>query len=171
MDFAQVVDRVRLNLGIGDEELCRGLGIGRVTLENYLSGYVTPVPAVLQRMFSNFSVIAEEEPKLPRRMEVPGSLDVEELIEKICTGKRFAVPVKDDSLADRRIFSGSHAVVESGGRIKNGDVVLAELNGGESGLYVYDEDADGVMLSGEYVKDFRIVGPVVAALEKIGEND
>ena len=167
MNFANIVDRIRLNLGIGDEELCRNLGIGSVTLENYISGYVTPDPSVLQRLFSSFSVIADEESRLLHKMEMPGSFDLESLVEKTCLGKRFAVPVKDDSLSEHKIFSGSFAVIESGGRAKNGNAVLASLNGREPKLCIYEEDASGARFSGEYADDYRIIGRVVCTVEKI----
>lgn len=167
MDFAAVVDRIRLNLGIGDEELCRNLGIGTVTLDNYLSGYVTPDSTVLQRLFSSFSVIADEEPRLPRKMEMPGSFDLEALIEQICLGKRFAVPVKDDALSGHKIFSGSYAVIETGSMAKNGGAVLASVNGEEPRLYIYEENAAGVKLGGEYAVDHRIIGRVVCTIEEI----
>lgn len=167
MDFAQVVDRIRLNLGIGDEELCQSLGIGSVTLENYLSGYVTPDAAVLQRLFSSFSVIADEESRLLRKMEMPGSLDLEPMVEKMCLGKRFAVPVKDDALSEHKIFAGSFAVIDTGVRAESGDAVLASVNGEEPKLCTYEEDAAGVRFSGEYADDYRMIGRVVCTVEKI----
>ena len=167
MDFANVVDRIRLNLGISDEELCRNLGIGSVTFENYLSGYVTPDSAVLQRLFSSFSVIADEESRLIHKMEMPGSFDAEVLIEKMCLGKRFAVPVKDDALSEYKIFSGSFAVIETGGRAENGDVVFASVNGKEAKLCIYKEDASGVSLGGEYADESEIIGRVIYTVEEL----
>ncbi|MCH5187452.1 MAG: hypothetical protein J1F63_03555 [Oscillospiraceae bacterium] len=167
MDFADIVDRIRLNLGISDEELCRSLGIGSVTLDNYLSGYVAPDTSVLQRLFSGFSVISDEEKQLPLKTEMPGSFGAEALIEKICLGKRFAVPVKDDALSEHKIFSGSFAVIELGGILENGCAVLASVNGKEPKLCIYEEDASGVRFSGEYADDYRIIGRVVYTIEKI----
>ena len=176
MDFARVVEQIKLNLGIGDEEICRGLGIGAVTLENYLSGYVDPSPEVLQNLFWKFSVIKAEVSAPLGSFEFPGKrVEAEAALEKICFGRRFAVPVGDNSLDELMVFAGSYAIIEQAAEPEDGDVILASVGGEDTRLYAFSGgesvtllgDGEIVMSREDFEKNVRVAGRLVCTMEKI----
>lgn len=57
----------------------------------------------------------------------------------------FALRVVGDSMVDAGIFEGDHLLVERGAEIRNGDIVVALLNG-ETTVKRYSETAEGIFL-------------------------
>ncbi len=87
----------------------------------------------------------------------------------------FALRVVGDSMIEAGILEGDHLIVETGSRVRNGDIVVA-LVGGETTVKRYRETAQGVFLVPENKKmkpiavtdkAFQIQGKVVGLQRKI----
>ncbi len=149
LDFAALVSRIKLNLGVDNDEICRRVGIGPVSLENYVSGYVEPPHAVAEKMLQAYAVSYESGLDYrPLLMPKTGleEIDVDEMKTKLTAPKHFAVAVNDDALANRRIFSNSYAVIRLNQKPADGSIVLISLDGGEALLYEYFSTDDGIRL-------------------------
>lgn len=140
LDFAALVNRIKLNLGVDSDEICRRVGIGSVSLKNYISGYVEPPHAVAEKMLQAYAVSYESGLDYrPLLMPKTGlkEIDVDEIKSRLAAPKHFAVAVNDDALANRRIFSNSYAVIRLNQKPADGSIVLISLDGGKALLYEY----------------------------------
>lgn len=124
-----------------ENDLAKIMGVGQVTLENYLCGYVRPSKFALQRLLEHIATPKEEPSPLPLST-VP--LDSRE--KQSSTIGRFATIVKDDRLSSVRIFSGNLAVIYSTTQKRNGDILCVGIDGGESRLMRYSSDGETARL-------------------------
>lgn len=177
IDFSALIERIKLNLNIGSEEICSRLGIGSVSLDNYLSGYVKPSDALINKVLSAFSVSAENNGDY-RKLLVPDipaeTITMDKIRRTVAAPRRFSVPVKDDCLAD---IHGSDAVIELCSQPKNGNILLISLDDSPALLYrcsVTDENislsrgkGEIVMSREEFSGRARLAGKLICTLTRL----
>lgn len=170
MDFAGVVERIKLNLGIGNDAVREALGIGAVTFENYLNGYAEPPTELVQRLFSRFSVLNGAGTGARLWEKIPDELDRDELIRKIFEGRRVAVSV-DKDLPEAGIYAGCDVMIELGSNCKAGDAVMASVGSAPPELCLCTEGGSGLLVGGKPAEGVKIVGRVVCVVESINTSD
>ena len=179
MDFAEAVEWIKLNLGVDNGDICAALGMGEVMFENLITGYAKPQPTVVQKLFSRFSVLPEDDPPIVSRT-VSGELNTAQLDSRLRRPLSFGIEVQDDALAERHIFAGCYVVIHQNVPLACESVILASVRGGEPLLYIYGTDGGRTTLSrggeklcfgaDEFRSDVRVIGTVAGVLEKITEE-
>lgn len=98
-------------------------------------------------------------------------LDLEEMF--VSPHETFVLRVRGDSMVDDQICDGDYVVVEKRETARDGETVVALLEGGEATLKRFYRDRDGIRLvpaNPDYepikVKDVRIQGVVVGLVRK-----
>jgi len=103
-------------------------------------------------------------------------LDLEELFP--AQGRhagRFALRVRGDSMIEEHISDGDYVVVEPRSSVRNGQTVVALLEGGEATLKKFYRERDGIRLqpaNANYepirVKDCKVQGVVIGVIRTFG---
>ena len=124
--------QVRTSLGLTQDTLAQTLNVTRQTINRY-EQKIVPIPTTVELALMQLSssqiplagVVAAGEPIEPipqmERVEVPKSM--------VGRGETFALRVKGTSMRDEGIFSGDVVVVQKQATVRNGQTVIALVNG------------------------------------------
>jgi repressor LexA len=139
----------RLVLGLTQEQLAEQLQCKRLSITRYESG-TRKIPGVVEVALSYIAqssfvplagIVAAGDPIEPipqiERVEVPKSM--------LGRGNAFALRVKGTSMRDEGIFPGDVVVVHKQNTARNGDMVIALLNG-EATIKTYHRKAGVIEL-------------------------
>jgi repressor LexA len=123
---------VRAALGLTQDALAQQLQLTRQTINRY-EQKIVPIPTTVELAMMQLSssqiplagVVAAGEPIEPipqmERVDVPRSM--------VGRGETFALRVKGTSMRDEGIFSGDVVVVQKQATVRNGQTVIALVNG------------------------------------------
>ncbi len=99
-------------------------------------------------------------------------LDLEELFQGRA-GETFVLRVRGDSMIDEQICDGDYVIVEKRSQARNGETVVALLEGGDATLKKFYRERSRIRLQPAnpsmkpiYTKDCRIQGVVIGILRK-----
>ncbi len=99
-------------------------------------------------------------------------LDLEELFRGRA-GETFVLQVRGDSMIDEQIRDGDYVIVEKRSQARNGETVVALLDGGDATLKTFYREKGRIRLQPAnermkpiYVKTCRIQGVVIGVLRK-----
>ena len=133
-----------------------------IELAPELSGRATALPLV--------GLIAAGSPI--EAIEDTEVLDLEELFQGRA-GETFVLRVRGDSMIDEQICDGDYVIVEKRSQARNGETVVALLEGGDATLKKFYRERGRIRLQPAnekmkpiYVKDCRIQGVVIGVLRK-----
>jgi len=167
------------------EEMARSLGVSRVTIFEHLNA-LERKGVIKRRKYQSRSVeLVEEElrgKELPllgyiaagkpiEPVEAPETLDVGSIIppDKQC----FLLRVRGDSMIDEHIRDGDYVIVEKRNTARNGETVVALINGEEATLKKFYREKNRIRLQPAnpnlkpiYAKDVKILGVVIGVLRK-----
>jgi repressor LexA len=139
---------VRTSLGLTQDALAQTLNVTRQTINRY-EQKVVPIPMTVELALMQLSsaqiplagVVAAGAPIEPipqmERVEVPKSM--------VGRGETFALRVKGTSMRDEGIFSGDVVVVQKQATVRNGQTVIALVNG-EATIKTYYRKAGTIEL-------------------------
>lgn len=104
-------------------------------------------------------------------VEQPETIDIDELLSG--RGERFVLQVQGDSMIDDHICDGDLVIAEKRSEVRNGDTVVAILEGGEATLKKYYHERDGIRLQPAnadyepiYVKEVDVQGVVIGVVRR-----
>ncbi|MCH7527315.1 MAG: transcriptional repressor LexA [Planctomycetes bacterium] len=104
-------------------------------------------------------------------IEQPETIDIDEILRG--REERFVLQVQGDSMIDDHICDGDLVIAEKRSEVRNGDTVVAVLEGGEATLKKYYRERDGIRLQPAnadyepiYVKDVDIQGVVIGVVRR-----
>lgn len=174
MDFSQFAENIKANLNIDNEDLCNRLGIGMITLENYLSGYAKPPKELLNRAAEVFYSDDEywQSDTLCPEIEM-NCIDTRDISEKMHDRGEFFTVVSDNSMKNSRIFKNDYALISSMEAVNPGDIVLVSVNGEDGILRKFRQNGDTVTLSwdkGEDTyseEDIYVLGKLISIVSKM----
>ena len=133
-----------------------------IELAPELSGRATALPLV--------GLIAAGSPI--EAIEDTEVLDLEELFQGRA-GETFVLRVRGDSMIDEQICDGDYVIVEKRSQARNGETVVALLDGGDATLKTFYREKGRIRLQPAnetmkpiYVKNCRIQGIVIGVLRK-----
>lgn len=146
---------------------------GRIEKPEKKARGLIPVGMKLEsaKRLSVYGEIAAGGPRASEQLEL-GSIVVCETLAK---GECFALKVVGNSMVDAGIFEGDHVVVQRESRIKNGDIVVALVEG-ETTVKRFEKKGEEVFLIPENKKmspmnitskTFEIQGKVIALQRKM----
>ncbi|MGN1097299.1 MAG: helix-turn-helix domain-containing protein, partial [Clostridia bacterium] len=161
--FARYIEQFKNELDLTDKEIGEIMGVGQVTLENYLSGYVRPTEKSLQRLLSALALQKPEDGSVLSETPPFEALSPAEGYGLAGKESCFVTRIKDDNLSSLKIFSGSYAVIRSCLRPAVGDILCVCVDGGESCLMWYSEN-------GQMVRMFNDKGEILIPAEEFANR-
>lgn len=155
MDFAQLVEETKINLDIDNADICRIMGIGAMTLENYIEGYTNPSREFVARFVSAFFA---SRPDWDISALYPETellcLSPEEISLKLRENGRFFTLAADNSMSKKRIFKNDFVLVYPCEKPSSGKLVLVSVEAEAAQLRVYKELKERFALCSDDSKEY-----------------
>lgn len=171
MSFLAVhVKSLRKNAGLTQEQLGKRIGVGKTTINNIESGYVTApsmqVVDALAAAFStdSYSLLHKVSPDVGERAKMihvvhsisskKPFIEISKIVETMFLDRDmlrgyeyFAIKMPDNSMIDAHICPGANVVIRQDAKIlKNGDKILAVYNDCDGVVRRYYSDGDTIIL-------------------------
>lgn len=150
MNFADFIERACYMLDITNDDVCSLLGIGTVSLENYISGYSKP-PAMLVakalKLFPQAVTVSE-----PEALSQGNDIPIDELRLSFMGKGLICFKIGDDDLAGRRVFAGDYAVLKPCSFPEDRGIFLASADGDPARLYQLVKVDNGWQLETDHKK-------------------
>lgn len=167
------------------EEIGRHLGVSKITVFEHVAalekkGAISRVPhlsrsievveaKVGSREFPLLGYVAAGKPI--EAVETPDTIDISEML---VGGKEcYVLRVKGDSMIDEQIRDGDYVIVEKRKTARNGETVVALINGEEATLKKFYREKDRIRLQPAnpnmepiWVKDVEIHGVVIGVMRR-----
>lgn len=155
MNFSEFIENIKISLNIDNEDICARLGIGAVTLENYINEYAKPSRRLMNKAINAF--FADDEQWhwdiLCPEIEMT-CLDTSHISLRLREKGRFFTQAEDDSMSKCRIFKSDYALIAPCNMPTSGKIVLASVESGDAVLRLYTETENGFTLSGDNEESF-----------------
>ncbi len=171
MDFYEYTQKFKYGFNLTDADLAEIMGIGQITYENYLSGYVTPSRTAVERLVK--AAAFKEERNAERPLD---SRETEKIRELLCSRARFGIEITESNLESQGVYKGCLGIIQSGVEPKSGDILYVLIDGEKSGLMrfessegfcrLYDDTGETVIKRADFEKRVRTAGKLMYIAEK-----
>ena len=176
MKFSDYIEQFKAEMGLDDRDMARIMNVGSMTFNNYLTGYVPPPAAAMQRLVSTLALKQDDGALAPSNEKLPfRTFDPDVLSHRAADGA-LGFEIKDDVLTEERLYPGSVALIMRCTAPADGDILCLFIDSGERCLKIfsdmgenirlYDDRSELILARDEFTARVHIIGRVIASAEK-----
>ncbi len=180
MDLNEYISQFREGMGLSDEDFAKIMGIGEITLENYLNGYVEPSERALDKLLNTLAI--KDTPEYRKLMfldEKPDFQEVplDELRGHFHESGCYAVEIDKDCFVGSELPRGAVAMVRLRIEPQPGDVLYVSIDGEkpcfkrleqtDAGLCLWDGEGRMELSREEFKSRVRVAGRLTAIASKV----